>query len=76
MSQTRTGGTKLNEVVEELLDDYGLSEVLYAISNMCAEKADHVLQFADSETISRNWKRAGDRVAAAAATGHVQAVSS
>jgi hypothetical protein len=45
--------------LELMIDLNGIDGVLAAMAAICAMKADHVRQYADSEYLAREWERAG-----------------
>ena len=53
----------MSDDLERLIDAHGLAAVLYALSNICAEKATHISASYSDETLARMWRGAGVRVA-------------
>ena len=57
--------------LEAMVDSYGLEGVLFALSDICSEKADHVQTNWQDNALAKQWKRrrtacnkAGDTVKA------------
>jgi hypothetical protein len=49
--------------LESMIDTHTLHGIVYTLAAICNEKADHVRQYADSESLASDWNRAGDRLA-------------
>lgn len=50
------------ELLEEMIDADGLTEVLRMLVTVCELKADHVLQYTDSKGLFDDWKTMAGRI--------------
>ena len=50
------------QTLETLIDAYGLEGVLYAIGDICAEKADHIRSNWQDERLAKEWSKRTIRV--------------
>jgi hypothetical protein len=57
---------KPEEELEMLIDRHGLAHVLDMLSDVCAEKAEHIESTWDDRGLAKLWHRAGVKVRAAA----------
>jgi hypothetical protein len=55
------------DILEKLVDAYGIAEVLSGLSKVCSEKAEHVAVEWQDTTLAKNWMKLStklDRVSA------------
>lgn len=50
------------ETLEDLIDKFGLSDVLSNLAGIAGEKADHILANYDDEELSDEWNAAADEL--------------
>lgn len=48
--------------LEAMIDRRGLSEILYALSDICSEKADHILSSYNDRSLSARWAASATRI--------------
>lgn len=53
-------------VIEQAIDEFGLSNVLDSIGGVCVEKAHHIRQAYGDVQLAKNWDNSSVGVAAAA----------
>lgn len=58
--------TTLREMLESLVDRHGLTAVLVALSNVCTDKAEHLLHNWQDPTSAKHWDRDAAKIAMAA----------
>lgn len=52
----------MHEALEALVDQNSLTDVLYALAEMCHEKADHVRSNWQDAIAAKEWDTAGRRI--------------
>lgn len=50
------------DIVERLIDKYGLADVLLMMSDVCGAKAEHVYASYQDEALERDWNNAGKNI--------------
>ena len=53
---------ELNDKLESLIDEHGLSAVLESIADICREKASHVSEAWQDTPLAKVWNRNAERV--------------
>jgi hypothetical protein len=49
--------------LEELIDRYGLPNVVQALADVCFEKAAHIMESYSDKPLAEAWERDGERLA-------------
>jgi len=49
-------------ILENLIDSYGLSNVLSQISQICYDKSNHLLDNWQDSYASKDWDKSGDKI--------------
>lgn len=52
----------LAEKLEQLIDSQGLSHVLHEIERVCSEKADHIAENWQDNSLSQEWQEASTKI--------------
>jgi hypothetical protein len=52
----------MNDQIEALIDRYGMSKFLFAVSEICYEKAQHVAVNWQCTTLAKEWCKDGNAI--------------
>ena len=48
--------------LETLIDKHGLASVLYALSHVCRERADHIRSSYSDDPLAKQWERDANKI--------------